>query len=402
MALSRYSVVDAYTTEELRREYEASSPRGRISLLKKFRKASLQFEIAALAAQDPNVQVRQWFAREFNFNYLLHEREPRKEGEQPQERFQRMFSGRRALEEALKTDPDPFVRACLRENSTAFPGVRHLWQDYFMDAGPLERLGLMRNNKIPEDFVRQIFDPEDVKLGITMQDREQLARAFLSNGAKLAKAGQMDFEARTLSEDLWKLAIKWPEKSDIPATIFDEVPISPFSSFKADAYRACIEHRLIILFNCDWQDNQIVQMALQDPDENCRLRAFEIVGGISGWFLEALIKRKDKVALRGLAQNELVSDEYLGKIETCLRDIDPEGSPHTARTIERKRKATITHDPDRLFGKEGHALLEEKIDFIGRAFVRMEARELALHRKLFWTQAAGVLSILLLLYIIFR
>jgi len=33
MALSRYAVIDAYTSEELRREYQASDAKGRVRLL---------------------------------------------------------------------------------------------------------------------------------------------------------------------------------------------------------------------------------------------------------------------------------------------------------------------------------------------------------------------------------
>ena len=64
MALSRYEIIDPYTLEELRREYQNSSARSRISLLRKLCKnGSLPYEIAALAVEDQNVQVRQWFAR---------------------------------------------------------------------------------------------------------------------------------------------------------------------------------------------------------------------------------------------------------------------------------------------------------------------------------------------------
>lgn len=372
MALSRYSAMDAYVTEEVRREYEAASPRGRISLLKRLQKDGLPFEIAALAAPDASVQVRQWFARNIDFNYLQRERAPEKEGEQSRERLLRVFSGRYVLAEALKSDPDPFVRACLRENTSVFSGI--YWQRHFLEATPMERLALMRNREIGSELVRQVFDPEDVKLGITMEEREQLARAFLSNGARLAKAGELDYDARTLSVDLWQLALKWPEESVIPAIILNEVRISPYSKTKAEAYRACPKRRGLILYNCDWQDDETVKMGLQDPNEGCRERAFAIATGISGKSVDELINRKDTVALRGLAQNELVSDEDLGKIGACLREIDPDGFPYTWHTVKRKQKATISQDPDRLFGKEGRGLKEERINFIGRTMAGMAAR----------------------------
>ncbi len=58
----------------------------------------------------------------------------------------------RNLVDRLKNDPDPFVRACLRENSDVF-FRRHLslgteWEEYFRGATRLERLALMRNPEI--------------------------------------------------------------------------------------------------------------------------------------------------------------------------------------------------------------------------------------------------------------
>ena len=87
MGLGRYAVLDAYTLEELRREYARADAKRRISLLKKLnRQSGIPSEIAGLAVKDPGVDVREWIAR--HGKYLFKE-----------------------LEEYLKNDPDPFVRA---------------------------------------------------------------------------------------------------------------------------------------------------------------------------------------------------------------------------------------------------------------------------------------------------
>ncbi|MGB6476612.1 MAG: hypothetical protein WBF04_21390 [Candidatus Sulfotelmatobacter sp.] len=67
--LSRYGVIDAYTLEELRRKYKMSDVKGRIALLQQFwhRRSDsrpsapdMPFEIAVMAVEDSNVEVREW------------------------------------------------------------------------------------------------------------------------------------------------------------------------------------------------------------------------------------------------------------------------------------------------------------------------------------------------------
>ncbi len=63
--LPRYSKLDSYTLEELRRKYQTSDPKARIDLLQNFYKddTAPPFEIALVAVEDSNVEVRQWIAR---------------------------------------------------------------------------------------------------------------------------------------------------------------------------------------------------------------------------------------------------------------------------------------------------------------------------------------------------
>jgi hypothetical protein len=62
MKTSGYDVLDAYTLEELRRRFLASDVRDRIRLLKRFA-YRLPYEIATLAVEDSNPEIRQWIAR---------------------------------------------------------------------------------------------------------------------------------------------------------------------------------------------------------------------------------------------------------------------------------------------------------------------------------------------------
>ncbi len=429
MGWSRYDVVDGYVLEELRREYEAADARGRILILRKLQKddGSVPFEIAALATQDRNVQVRQWFARHGSYGVLL-EREPWKHG---RDNVERRESARRLLTDSLKKDADPFVRACLRENPAAF-GPFH-GQSHFLEATHMERLALMRNPEVDTELIKKVFDPQNTQLGIDMQARRELCRAFLTNKAKLHKLTddahlcpdhkgywENDFDAQKFLGTLWQLAAKWPEDSDIPFLVFNEVPANGLTSLeayepgklkyvKAEIYRALPRYRLCILYSCDWRDDEVVRLGLQDADQNCREAAYMKLWPVPQEWVEQLISRKDKAALKGLVNNESLSVEDLEKCQKCLDEIEPHGYPFSWITIERKKEATVSQDSERLFGKEGRGLLEEKINFIGKtvAEIRMweigaVERDAKLHKSLVWAQAMGVASILLLLYLILR
>jgi hypothetical protein len=63
--MSRYEMCDEYTLEELKRKYQRFNPEKRIQLLQEIYSHDCQppYEIALLAVQDQNVEVREWMAR---------------------------------------------------------------------------------------------------------------------------------------------------------------------------------------------------------------------------------------------------------------------------------------------------------------------------------------------------
>jgi len=150
-------------------------------------------------------------------------------------------------------------------------------------------------------------------------------------------------------------------------------------------------------------------VGLQDADEECRKVAYSKLSWVPPAWVPELIKRKDKPALEGLVLNVSLSVEDLQKCQKCLDEIEPAGYPHSWITIERKQEATISQDPERLFGKDGRGLLEEKINFIGRTLAETHAGSVGqLHKidsALFWARVAataGATSMLMLLYLIFK
>lgn len=261
MGLPRYLVKDAYTLEELRRQYGSSDPKGRTLLLQALYKDDgiPPYEIALMAVEDPHVEVRQWIARHgrhlddySNWAQAYSERllvEGKTDREFPEDLFgRRILFPDRNLVDRLKSDPDPFVRACLRENPDAsYRGSLRA----FEEATPLERLALVRNREVDDDLIQRIFDPEDQQLGIDMAARGELVCAFLSNAEfleeKLTRAGLSGhppdtdgyswFLAKKFLTTLWELASKWPKETLIPRIVHRHLP-SP-DKIKAQTYRSC-------------------------------------------------------------------------------------------------------------------------------------------------------------------
>jgi hypothetical protein len=185
MSLHRYDVLDAYTLEELRRKYTRANAKGRVSLLKELYEQKqdnpIAFEIARMAVEDENVEIREWIAVHGRF---LDYRQTRNEGRKDCVEFPEQN-----LEDRLKNDPEPFVRACLRENPTVFSGTGDFyWLPYFQQANHLERLALMRNPEVwsGKDLIKRIFDHENDELGISIEERKELIADFLTNKEALA------------------------------------------------------------------------------------------------------------------------------------------------------------------------------------------------------------------------
>jgi hypothetical protein len=318
MALSRYEIIDPYTLEELRREYQNSSARSRISLLRKLCKnGSLPYEIAALAVEDQNVQVRQWFARHCPH---LDYRESCLVDNQLTYKFPE-----RNLEDRLKGDPDPFVRACLCENPTLFR--RGEWQKLFNEATRLERLALVRNPRVSRGMIECILDHEEKELGIDLEQREQLVLAYLTNSESLEEScwGTSDFEDRY--EDaawfmwfmagghfakLWKLISKWPRVPGNPQHgVYRYVGAD--DETKAETYKMCDVPlwRQAILENCGKRDRQTLKLGLNDPDKNCREVANRRVEELD---VQNVLRIENELSQKQSENRKSINDSVLMKI----------------------------------------------------------------------------------------
>lgn len=328
MTLSRYSVIDAYTLEELQREYQASDVASRIRLLERFPKADdeydyktalLPVEIVRLAAEDDHTAVRQWIARHGRF----------------------LQDSLKSVADRLISDPDPFVRACLMENQTHVNSFNA--ERAFLFATHLERLALVRNPKVvtADKLIRKIFDLEDKdegpgdrlgrlgELGIDLGQRKELALAFVSNSGAQRDSRRdlandpyfrMDgfeyFSTRKRWSEVWKLAAKWPPDSGVPRAVFENIGTD--DDLKAEVYRDCKDAhcRYCILEGCSSRDQETIKLGIGDSDGTCRFTACAKIWWINlgPAALDAIMSSDDRDSLMGLAENEFLPMETLEKV----------------------------------------------------------------------------------------
>jgi hypothetical protein len=340
---TRYAAIDDYTLEELIRTYGRSTPGQRCRLLRRLQAAGkLQAEIAFLAVKDSSTEVREWFARFGDFSPLPGWRAKEEAKCDWGELISRVH---RELRTVALSDPDPFVRACLRENPSVFGAAsRDVWMDYFNGASHMERLALVRNKGVGIDLVGRIANLEDAELGIDLRERSDLMRAFLSNEDRLHTLKDeallceehepgVDFYsdgwgmsvASSFLASLWRQTSKWPIDTGIHRAVYASVAVS--GEVKAEVYRSCSDTglKLCILDTCHGrQGHRTIELAVHDADEGCREAAYSKMWAPGADLVRELLERGDRVALAGLARNASVPVEPLLEVKEWFRKNYPE------------------------------------------------------------------------------
>ena len=304
--LPRYSTLDAYTMEEVRREFEASDATGRIRLLRKLYRETerLPYEFALRVVEDPNPQVRAWFARNgVDLDYRERRRVGGGDDESHVQAWETIDSHpKRNLELRLGIDPDPFVRACSFENPSNMT-VRFRFEEQFQVSSHFERLALVRNQMAPRDFVEKLFDYDDRTLVINTEERRELILAYLSN-----ESFAEIMTATSPSWRLWELAPKWPAESGIQHAVYACVDAD--DSTRAQAYQACEKPSLrrAILSGCGYQDTETLSLGSKDSDAMNSLIAVTMIS-----------KSKEKTLVD---KEKEFREEVRGELQRILRTLD--------------------------------------------------------------------------------
>jgi hypothetical protein len=338
--LTRYQYPDAYTLQEFEWEYASCDWRGRIRLLRRLNNGGIPDGIIALGLKDEHTQVRSWLARH------AHLSDPRRD--------------------QVLQDSDPFVRASLRENEQVFSGMAFVskWRQWFTDATPLERLALIRNPEVSTDLIERVFDSTDAELGISLEEREKLAIAALTNAPLFQRMEQEAglrprpfphdgygwYLAHKFLRNLWDNASAWPDVTWIRYLTYRHIPAD--DDVKAAWYeKSPTPLRNAILENCGPQNRKTLELAMNDREEVARSRAYATVGYLTDDQVEALIGGEDYLSLDAACCNSALKPEARQKILKRLRDLGHNDEPWLDKAeaeiksaIERRKADSETDD----------------------------------------------------------
>ena len=387
MTTHRYTFTDAYILAELKSRYDAADPEARIRLLADLYKDNIQppYEIAELAVHDTHVEVRRWIAR--NGQYLSYKDSNTTEPT--------TNSDARDLRKRLKIDSDPLVRAHLREN----PDIMPLFfradnsKQWFLESSHLERLALVRNEGIDEDFVGALFNPDDKDLVITLSERFELCCAFLTNHVVIEKnakdagltghpLGSLDgwarSSARQFLSSLWLKAVKWPRDSGgLQYAVYTYVPTD--DATKAEVYGSCDERhwRKAILYKSDAKrDSRLFALALRDGDDDCRELAYQLIHEIDEAQLGSLLNAGDKAALRGLADNRAIPEPRQSDVQRRVRQRLKEVGESTSafEHFDLMHVHRRVHGRDKRIAGDSHRRLIRRLRVVQRSIDGMKAQ----------------------------
>jgi hypothetical protein len=319
MALSRYSHPDDYTNEELRRKFSAATTQGRIAILKWLYRdhGRPPYIIAHMAIEESDPQVQLWIAKN---GYSLDYREIDSEKYNTETKFENDLISKnmeeyrayqkshtpsyylfpeRDMRACLENSRDPFIRAAVKENPhfTDHGVFDESWIQEFITAMQIERLALVRNPRIHEELIEALFDYEDTKLTINIEERKTLIIAYLSNPKVLMEYSDFSkdaywkfhnefadfvepFDSDSIWIDnkehcatLWRLALNWPIESRIPIDVYQHLGAA--DECKSEIYKKTEEPalHLSILKGCTSSDVQTLALGLADENERCRSEA---------------------------------------------------------------------------------------------------------------------------------
>jgi hypothetical protein len=354
----RYEAADAYTTEELRRIYRGSDATARIRLLEQCAQDLIitPVALALWAATDEDQQVREWYARHGQLlDYYSQldlaeciEKEPSELARRVQFASDLKNKPEFALLMLLLNDPDPFVRACLRENPAFLEQMGA--EEAFNLSNHMERLALLRNPGLAPPWgekayglLRSLLDPDDQILKISPEERKPLVLAYLANSS-VERYFRLD---SVLSLERWQtlneLVRKWGPGSGVPPGCLDvryafvlgeDETIAQFFPQCRDRYRKWMLLNAIQETGSASNYRKTLSAATSDPDAELRQMAYQLwpfrvyseprLANLSGPLYEEFAKYLasiDLALLKGLAGNPALSTEKHDKVLARLREL---------------------------------------------------------------------------------
>jgi hypothetical protein len=148
-------------------------------------------------------------------------------------------------------------------------------------------------------------------------EEHELGKDFYTDGFS-------DSAANSFFDYIWRQSEKWPIDTGVAASIFNSVPVR--SQVKVETFKRFTHpsQRMRILDSCkSWKEDDAVNLGLADSDEGVRECAYAILHHISSGFVKGLIKKADKIAMKGLARNPATPTEDLRSIDEWFKENEP-------------------------------------------------------------------------------
>jgi hypothetical protein len=239
---------------------------------------------------DENEHVRAWAAAHLNTNFKDYS-----DWQHPVEI--------RNYEPQLLKDPASVVRAALWSNPHcqrlpwSLIWIAETWKEHFRGLTQLERLGLTRNPELSMRYVVALLDTSSAELNISRQEHADVLSAAAVNPKLIGssrrtgrKVWAVEGDANSPFEEygqMWKACLdKWIDQSPVPYMFIKYIQTTP--EVKLAAYNRLLskpdgsDFKLLreeVIRSCDpFEDKDILRIAWEDPDEDCRKIAKERVG----------------------------------------------------------------------------------------------------------------------------
>ena len=285
---------DEYTTQSFIAEYKAIlSAHERKQYLQRLRDAGawMRPDFLDLVYADADEYLRAWAA-----GHLSLEVEDYSHREHPVEI--------RNYEPLLLADSSPLVRAAYWSNPRcrrlpwSLISISERWKEHFHSLTQLERLGLMRNPELSMQYVVALLDTASGGLQISQQEHIAVLTAAAQNPTLIGRSrntvrrewGEWDPPFEEYGQ-MWKLALdKWLN-SEVPYVFIKYIQTTP--EVKLEIYNRLLEKREAteqkvlrreVIRSCDpFDDRNVLKVAWDDPDEECRKIAEERVGSFTDY-----------------------------------------------------------------------------------------------------------------------
>jgi hypothetical protein len=295
---------DAFTIAQIITELNSiPEPAGRVALLTALRCKGAYFghELTGFVLGGESPKVRAWAAAHLDLNGKDYYSEYKNEKEAVDFGTQ------------VRNDPDPVVRASMwsNENYCGVPWTMFRIPDNrketFKEMTHLERLALMRNQGLSDRFIVALLDAPGKDLGMTRAEHAKVLYAGAVNTRIIwgSRRHGRDYwmvegDVNPPSDEygqMWNLSLdKWLDMGYIPYAFLKWVETTPKT--KLAVYQRLLvmpeyEHpslyRKAMIEGCDPSaDREVLNLAWDDPDNDCKATARERGGRISklGWCFE--------------------------------------------------------------------------------------------------------------------